>query len=57
MKKYLTTKELCEYLSISKTTLYTYAKDKNFPTPLKPSRRKTLWDYRAIEEYLKNKAI
>jgi len=46
--------EICRFFSISRATLYRYAKDKNFPKPLKPSKKVTLWDIREVEEYFKN---
>jgi len=52
---YKRAKELCEIFSISRATLYRYAKDPEFPKPIKPTKRVTLWDIHAVEEYLKNK--
>jgi len=53
MKIYKRTGDVCQIFSISRTTLYRYAKDPNFPTPIKPTKRVTLWDIEAIEAYLK----
>ena len=48
-------RELCKIFSISRATLYRYAKDPAFPKPLKPTKKVTLWNVREIEKYLKNK--
>jgi len=52
---YKRTKEVCDIFSISKATLYRYAKDKEFPQPLKPTKSVTLWNIKEIEEYFKKK--
>ena len=53
--QYLRAKELCSLFRISIPTLYRYAKDSNFPKPIKPSQKVTLWNVKEIEEYFKNK--
>jgi len=53
---YKRAKELCNIFSISRATLYRYAKDPEFPKPLKPTKRVTLWDIKAVEAYLKNRS-
>ena len=51
---YKRTAEVCEIFSISKSTLYRYAKEKkDFPRPIKTSPKVTLWNVKAIEEYFK----
>jgi len=45
-------KELIKYLSISRATLYSWAKKEDFPKPIKASHKVTLWDVEAIEKYL-----
>ena len=52
---YKRAKEICNIFSISRATLYRYAKDPEFPKPLKPTSRVTLWDIKAIEEFLRNR--
>jgi len=51
--QYKRTSEVCKIFSISKTTLYRYAKDPLFPKPIKPTKRVTLWNIKEVEEYLK----
>ena len=51
--QYKRTGEVCKIFSISKTTLYRYAKDPLFPKPIKPTKRVTLWNIKEVEEYLK----
>ena len=48
---YKRTKEVCKIFSISKSTLYRYAKNPKFPKPLKPSPAITLWDVEEIKKY------
>ena len=45
--------EVCKIFSISRTTLYRYAKDPLFPKPIRPTKRVTLWNIEKVEEYLK----
>jgi predicted DNA-binding transcriptional regulator AlpA len=56
-RKYMRAKELIKYLSISRATLYSWAKKEDFPKPIKASHKVTLWDVEAIEKYLQSKAI
>ena len=56
-RKYMRAKELIKYLSISRATLYNWAKKEDFPKPIKASHKVTLWDVEAIEKYLQSKAI
>ncbi len=51
--QYKRTCEVCKIFSISRTTLYRYAKDPYFPKPIKPTKRVTLWNIKEVEEYLK----
>jgi len=52
--QYKRTAEVCKIFSISKTTLYRYAKEKKgFPQPIKTSPKVTLWDIHAIDKYFK----
>ena len=53
--QYKRTGEVCKIFSISRTTLYRYAKDPLFPKPIKPTKRVTLWNIEKVEEYLKNR--
>ena len=53
-KKYMRAKELTKHLSISRATLYKWAKKEEFPKPIKASKRITLWDVEAIEKYLQS---
>ena len=51
---YKRTGEVCKIFSISRSTLYKYAKEKKgFPQPIKTSPKVTLWDIHAIDEYFK----
>ena len=56
-RKYMRAKELIKYLSISRATLYSWAKKEDFPKPIKASHKVTLWDVEAIEKYLQSKVI
>ena len=47
--------EICRIFSIGRSTLYKWAKDPNFPKPIKAGPKVTLWDVKAIEEYFKKK--
>ena len=56
--QYKRTNEVCKIFSISKSTLYRYAKEKpDFPKPIKASPKITLWDIAEIEEYFKKVSI
>ena len=58
LPKYLRAKQIAEMFCISVPTLYRYLKEKeNFPKPIKPSKKTTLWNVKEIEEYFKNKSL
>ncbi len=49
-------KELAEMFGIGRSTIYRYAKeDPNFPKPLKPTAKTTLFNVKEVEEYFKKK--
>jgi excisionase family DNA binding protein len=50
-RELLTIKELCEYMRISKVTLFRLRKEENFPKPVL-SYKKQLWKRSEIDEYL-----
>jgi predicted DNA-binding transcriptional regulator AlpA len=54
---YKRTEDVLRMFSISRTQLYEYAKDPDFPKPLKPSPKVTLWSVYEIEEFFKRKTI
>ncbi|QCT93778.1 AlpA family phage regulatory protein [Caminibacter mediatlanticus TB-2] len=47
--------EIAQMFSIGRATLYKYAEDPEFPKPLKPSEKVTLWNVWEVEEYFKKK--
>lgn len=50
-------KGTCQNFQIARSTLWLWVKTRpSFPKPLKASKKLTLFDLRAIEEYLKNQA-
>jgi predicted DNA-binding transcriptional regulator AlpA len=51
-KEYLRPFEIKAVFGIDKSTLYRWMKDKEFPTPLKPSRKVTLINREAFKRYL-----
>ena len=52
--KYLRAKEISKLFSISVPTLYRYLKEKeNFPKPIKPTQKTTLWNVQELEDYFK----
>jgi len=53
LKEYLRPLEIYEVFGVDKTTLYRWMnEDDNFPKPLRPSKKITLINKRAFEEYL-----
>lgn len=50
-KEILSIKEVCEYLSITRTTLWKLEKDEKFPKPVMILSQKK-WKRSEIEEYL-----
>ena len=55
---YLRAKQISEMFCISVPTLYRYLNnDPEFPRPLKPSTKTTLWNVKEIENYFKNKSV
>ena len=53
IKEYLRPFEIKEVFGIDRSTLYRWMKDKEFPKPIKPSKKVTLINKQAFEEYLK----
>jgi predicted DNA-binding transcriptional regulator AlpA len=51
-KEYLRPFEIKAVFGIDKSTLYRWMKDKEFPKPLKPSRKVTLINREAFKRYL-----
>ena len=52
-KEYLRPYEITMVFGIDRSTLYRWMKDDNFPKPLRPSKKVTLINKQAFEEYLK----
>jgi len=52
-KEYLRPFEITAVFGIDRSTLYRWMKDDDFPKPLKPSKKVTLINKQAFEEYLK----
>ena len=52
-KEYLRPFEIKAVFGIDRSTLYRWMKDKEFPKPLRPSKKVTLINRQAFEEYLK----
>ena len=50
---YVRPKEIIKIFGISKTTFYSYTKKKNFPKPIRPSKKVTLWNINELKEYFK----
>ena len=56
IKDYLRPFEIKAVFGIDRTTLYRWMReDKEFPSPLKPSKKLTLINKRAFEEYLEKR--
>lgn len=51
-QEYLSTKELLEYLKISRITLNRYRREIDFPEPVKLSSRNFRWKLEDMERYL-----
>ena len=54
-KEYLRPYEVTMVFGIDRSTLYRWMKDKDFPKPLRPSKKVTLINREAFEEYLKTR--
>ena len=52
-KKYFTTTEVCEFFSISKSTLYRRKKNPSFPKPAITSERIIRFEKELIEKWFK----
>ena len=52
-KEYLRPFEITAVFGIDRSTLYRWMKDDDFPKPLRPSKKVTLINREAFEEYLK----
>ena len=52
-KEYLRPYEITMVFGIDRSTLYRWMKDDDFPKPLRPSKKVTLINREAFEEYLK----
>ena len=53
IKEYLRPFEITAIFGIDRSTLYRWMKDDDFPKPLRPSKKVTLINREAFEEYLK----
>ena len=47
-------KEICKQIGVSRDTLIYWIKDRNFPEPLKSSRREPLFNELSVKEWLLN---
>jgi predicted DNA-binding transcriptional regulator AlpA len=54
---YKRTDDILRMFSISRATLYKFAKDPDFPKPLKPSKSITLWNVWEVEDYFKRNRL
>ena len=54
-KEYLRPFEIKAVFGIDRSTLYRWMKDKEFPKPLRPSKKVTLINKEAFKEYLENR--
>ena len=52
MSEWLSTKQLCEYLHISKATLWRYLKAGKLPQPKRLSDRILLWEKKLVDQML-----
>jgi predicted DNA-binding transcriptional regulator AlpA len=48
----LTYDDVCQLMSISRVTLWTWVRDGKFPQPLRPGGRRCYWSRRVIRDYL-----
>lgn len=57
-KKWVRTQEVCDYLSLSKTTLWRLISSGDFPKPTKINKM-SFWDLEAVEAFMlsKNKEV
>jgi len=46
--------QLCERLGVSPSTINRWVKTRNFPSPMKASGRRSLFDLSLIEQWIKN---
>lgn len=53
--KYLTTREVCEKLKVSRATLYRLRDDSSFPEAVYVSARTPRWSERDIDDWLEQK--
>ena len=49
--------EICKIFSIGQSTLYKYAKNPDFPKPLRISKKITLWNVKEVEEFFKKLSL
>jgi len=54
-KEYLRPYEVTMVFGIDRSTLYRWMKDDDFPKPLRPSKKVTLINRQAFEEYLQKR--
>ena len=52
MSEWLSTKQLCEYLHISKPTLWRYVKAGKLPQPKRLSDKILLWEKKLVDQML-----
>lgn len=55
MKRYLRVKQVAEYMSVSRVTIWRLVKFGNFPKPIKSSMSVTVWDIRDIDKFMDSK--
>lgn len=53
-KKWLRNKEVCEYTSLSKTTIWRLVSNKDFPKPIKIGKM-SFWDLEEVEAFMLSK--
>lgn len=52
MSEYLSTNGLCDYLSISKATMWRYLKSGKLPQPKRLSDKILLWEKKLVDQML-----
>jgi len=57
MKRYLRVKQVAEYMSVSRVTIWRQVKSGNFPKPIKSSMNVTVWDIRDIDKFMDSKRV
>lgn len=57
MKKFMRIKEVVKVVSVSKSTIWLWVKEKKFPEPIKLSPRCTVWRSEAVEAFMDSQTV